>query len=425
MLTLIKNGRVIDPLNNVDEILDILIKDDKIDKVSKNIDVNADTIIDATDKWVVPALIDLHVHLRDPGLTYKEDINTGSMSAKKGGFATICAMPNTIPVTDNVEVLEYVLNAGKETGIDVLPISAITVSQKGDTLVDFYKNAKYAVAFSEDGFTVNNPKVMHDALKLSGEVDRPIFAHCEDHFLKNGGQIHEGKISEKLGLKGITPLCEDVIVARDILLASKHETKLHICHVSTEGTIKLIENGKKRNPNLTSEICPHHFVLSDDDITTLDSNYKMAPPLRSKNDVLVMKEALKNDIIDVIATDHAPHSLEEKSKDFNLAPNGIIGLETLVPLTVTYLVKENYLSPSQFVEKTSLNPSRIIGIDKGHLSVGSVCDITIIDVDNEYIIDVDKMVSKSKNTPFDGFKVKGEVYYTICKGKIVYKKENL
>lgn len=425
MFTLIKNGRVIDPLNNVDEILDILIKDDKIVKISKNIDTNVDDIIDATDKWVVPALIDLHVHLRDPGLTYKEDIKTGSMSAKKGGFTTICAMPNTIPVTDSVEVLQYVLKTGAETGIDVLPISAITISQKGEKLVDFHENSKYAIAFSEDGLTVHNPKTMYEALKLAEEVQKPIFAHCEDHFLKNGGQIHEGKISEKFGLKGITPLCEDVIVARDILLANENKAKLHICHVSTEGTIKLIKNGKKYNQNLTSEICPHHFVLSDEDITTLDSNYKMAPPLRSKSDVLVMKEALKNDVIDVIATDHAPHSLDEKSKDFNLAPNGIIGLETLVPLTITYLVKENYISPSQFVQKTSLNPAKIIGIDKGHLSIGAVCDITIIDVDNEYTIDVNKMVSKSKNTPFNGFKVNGEVHYTICKGKVVYKKENL
>lgn len=421
---LIKNGLVIDPYNNIEAILDILIKDDKIIEVEKNISNDEATIIDATDKWVVPGLIDLHVHLRDPGLTYKEDIITGSNSAKSGGFTTICAMPNTLPVTDNVDTLKYVSEKSKATGINVLPISSITLSQKGDTLVDFFENAPHCIAFSEDGLTVNNSKIMYDALNMSNKVCRPIFAHCEDHFLKNNGQINEGEVSKKLGLKGINRQCEDVIISRDILLAEENSSKLHICHVSTYTSLEILKNGKEKNKNLTAEVCPHHFVLTDEDIKELDSNFKMAPPLRAKKDVLAMRDALKNDVIDVIATDHAPHSKEEKEKDFNDAPNGIVGLETLVPLTITHLVNKSVISRKQFVEKTSLNPAKIINIDKGTLSVNKTADITIIDVTTPYKIQVDKFKSKSKNSPFDNFEVFGLVTHTIANGNIVFERNS-
>ncbi len=422
MKTLIQNGRVIDPKNNIDDIFDILINDNRIEKVEKNILCDDAKIIDATDKWVIPSLIDLHVHLRDPGLTHKEDILTGAMSAKAGGFTTICAMANTVPATDNSETLSYVYNKGQTTGIDVLPISAITKGLHGKELVDFDENSKITIAFSDDGVTVENNVLMQKAFELSTKVNKPIFAHCEDKSLKNGGQIHDGNTARKLGLKGIPTSAEDIIIERDILLAKTCNAKVHICHVATSGAIQILKEQKKYNKNLTAEICPHHFVLSDEDIKEKDSNFKMAPPLRSKADVEAMKKALHDDVLDVIATDHAPHSLDEKSQDFNKAPNGIVGLETLVPLSVTYLVKDNVITPKQFVEKTSTNPAKIIGIDKGHLSVGSIADITVIDIENEYTIDVNSFHSKSKNSPFNGFKVYGQVTHTICKGKIVFER---
>lgn len=422
MKTLIKNGRVIDPYNNVDDILDILIENNTIVKVQKNIADSYDKLIDAKNKWVCPGLIDLHVHLRDPGLTHKEDIITGGNAAKHGGFTTICAMPNTKPVTDNPEVLKYVIDKGNDTGINILPISAITKEQKGNEIVDFEENKDYAIAFSEDGFSVTNSYIMNEALKLSNKVEKPIFAHCEDHFLKNGGQIHEGLVSKKLGLKGITPLAEDVIVNRDILLAKEHNAKLHICHVATKGSIDIIKEHKKLNKNLTAEICPHHFVLCDEDIVSLDSNFKMAPPLRAKEDVKAMIYALKDGTLDVIATDHAPHTEEEKSKGFVGSPNGIVGLETLLPLTITYLVKKNILTPSQFVEKTSLNPAKIINLDKGHLSVGAIADLTVIDVNTKYTIDKESFKSKSKNSPFHNFEVYGMATNVICNGIEVFTK---
>lgn len=420
MKTLIRGGRVIDPLNKIDDILDILIENNTIIKVEKSINDYYDKLIDAKDKWVCPGLIDLHVHLRDPGLTYKEDILTGAESAKVGGFTTICAMPNTKPVTDNPEILDYVFQKGMKTGINVFPISSITKEQKGKDLVDFEINKDYAIAFSEDGLTVSNAHIMHQALKLSDKVKKPIFSHCEDHFLKNGGQIHKGTISKKLGLKGITPLAEDIIVNRDVLLAKENNSKLHICHIATKGSVDIIREHKKYNQNLTAEICPHHFVLCDENIKELDSNFKMAPPLRSKSDVSAMIQALKDGTIDTIATDHAPHTEDEKSKDFINAPNGIVGLETLLPLTITYLVKENILTPSQFVEKTSLNPAKIINLDRGHLSIGSTADITIIDTETKYTIKKQNFKSKSKNSPFDNFEVYGLAEYVICNGVIVH-----
>lgn len=422
MRTLIRNGRIIDPKNNIDDVLDIVIDNNVISIVEKNVSGDFDKTIDAKNNWVVPGLIDLHVHMRDPGLTYKEDIYTGSNSAKAGGVTTTCVMPNTKPVIDNNDILKYIHNKSKETDINILPICSITKGMKGEELVDFVENNELSIAFSEDGFTVDNAKLMYDALNLSNKLNKPIFAHCEDHLLKDGGQIHEGEISKKFNLKGITPLAEDIIVNRDVLLAKDLKAKLHICHIATEGSVEILREHKKYNPNLTAEICPHHFVLSDEDITSLDPNFKMAPPLRSKKDVQAMLNALKDDIIDVIATDHAPHSIEEKTGDFEKAFNGIVGLETLVPLTITYLVKKNILSAKQFVEKTSLNPAKIINFDRGHLSVGAVADIAIINIDEKFKMDASKFSSKSKNTPFDNYEVFGKVLYTICNGKVVYER---
>lgn len=419
-MILIKNGRVIDPVNGVDDVLDVLIENDKIVKVEKNITDTADTIVDATGKWVVPGLIDLHVHLREPGFTHKETLKTGSESACVGGVTTICAMPNTNPVIDSKLLVEYVvMKAEKECCVNVLPIGSITKGQKGEELASIGSMKEAGIcAISEDGGTVRNAKLMKTAMQYSKMFDVPVFAHCEDLELKNKGLINEGEVAVKLGLTGISNDTEDVIVARDIMLANNVQSKLHICHVSTRGTVELIKEGKKTNSLLTAEVAPHHFTLVDEDIVDYDSNYKMSPPLRSVEDRASILEALKNDVIDVIATDHAPHHIDEKKCEFELACNGIVGLETLIPLTITELVNKNVITPKQFVEKTSVNPAKIININKGKLGIGDVADITIIDVTTKYKIDINEFKSKSKNSPFGSREVVGKATHTIVSGKI-------
>ncbi len=419
---LIKNGNVIDPKNNIDDVLDILVEDNKIIKVQKNIDVDNMEIIDATDKWVIPGLIDLHVHLREPGFTHKETIKTGSLSASRGGVTTICAMPNTKPVMDNTLLVEYFnMKCEKEAIVNVLPIGAITKGQQGSELAPIGSMKEQGIcAISEDGMSVLSSSLMKTALNYARMFDLPVFSHCEDVELKGDGQINEGVASTRLGLKGISNDVEDVITARDIVLANNYNSKLHVCHISTKGAVDLIEFGKKTNSNLTAEVCPHHFTLVDEDITDYDGNYKMAPPLRSVSDRARIIEGLKNDIIDVIATDHAPHAEHEKNCEFDLCANGIVGLETLVPLTITELIHKDIINKQQFVEKTSLNPARILGIDKGHLSLGATADITIIDSNEKYTIDKNNFASKGRNTPFHGREVFGKVKYTIVNGKVVY-----
>ncbi len=419
MSILIKKGRVIDPANNVDEVLDILIKDEKIIKVSKNISESSDKIINAENMWVVPGLIDLHVHLREPGYEYKETIETGSKSAVMGGVTTICAMPNTNPIIDDKTKAKFVLDQGVAANYaNVLPIGSITVGQQGKQLSHFEEMKPYICGVSEDGGTVCDANLMKKALKICSKMDMPLFAHCEDLNLKNGGQIHLGQTSKALGLPGISNDTEDVIVARDIILARNFNAKLHICHISTSESLELVEFGKKYNENLTCEVAPHHFTLTDTDIVDKDTNFKMSPPLRGAKDKEAVLKALKNDLIDVIATDHAPHSQEEKLQEFSKAPNGIIGLETLIPLCITELVNKNIITPKQFVEKTSVNPAKIINLDKGNLGVGAIADITIIDVTTKYNIDLNIQHSKSKNSPFHGKEVVGKAEYTIVNGVI-------
>lgn len=420
--TLIKNGNVIDPKNNIDDIYDILIEDNKIIKVEKNIEESVDKIIDAKDKWVVPGLIDLHVHLREPGQTHKETILTGTKSAAKGGVTTICAMPNTTPVMDSPLLVEYfMMKCEKEAVVNVLPIGAITKGQLGEELAPFgLMKEKGICALSEDGKSVLNTQVMKTALTYASMFDLPIFSHCEDETLKKDGQVNDGIASIELGLKGITNDVEDVITGRDIILAKSFENKLHICHLSTSYSVDLVEFGKIKNKNLTCEVTPHHFTLIDEDIKTYDGNFKMSPPLRSCDDKKRILEGLKTDIIDVIATDHAPHSESEKNCEFDLCANGIVGLETLVPLTISELVKTNIITKTQFVQKTSLNPAKILNIDKGHLSVNAIADITIIDPFEKYTINKNEFETKGRNTPFHNREVYGKVKYTLVNGNVVY-----
>ncbi len=424
---LIKNGRVIDPANNIDDIMDVFISGDTIKKVEKNIDENAEKIIDASGKWVVPGLIDLHVHLREPGYEHKETIATGTRSAAVGGFTAVCCMPNTKPVADNEILIEYIkLKAEREGVVKVLPIGAITKNQQGEELADIGKMAAVgACAISEDGHSVKNAALMKTALKYASMFNLPIFDHCEDADLAGKGIINAGEKASLLGLKGISNDSEEVIVSRDIILAGSVNAKLHLCHISTKGSVELIREAKKRGINVTAEVTPHHFTLTQDDIEDYDSNFKMNPPLRTAEDVQALKQALRDNIIQAIATDHAPHHTDEKNCELERAANGIIGLETSLALSITELVDKGILTPMQLIEKMSLNPAKILGNDMGTLTVGSKADITVIDAETEYNIDVSKFVSKAKNSPFGGRKVKGRAVYTIVDGRIIVENAKL
>ena len=421
MKTLIKNGRVIDPKNHIDEVMDVLIADGIIAKVACGIDEEADEIIDAIGLWVTPGLIDLHVHLREPGFEHKETIKTGSLSAAMGGFTTICCMPNTEPVIDNEILVEYVkMKAEREAVVNVLPIGSITKGQKGEELANIGKMVQSGVcSISEDGKSVENPALMKTALKYAGMFNLPVMSHCEEARLSGKGQINAGNVASILGLKGISNDSEDVMVSRDILLAEGANAKLHICHISTDGSVRLLRNAKQRLLNVTGEVTPHHFTLIDDDITDYDTNYKMNPPLRNKRSRDAVLEGLMDGTIDCIATDHAPHHYDEKQCEFELAANGIVGLETAVPLAITELVMKNVITPLGFVEKLSLNPAKILGINKGTLTPGAVADVAVFDIENEYEIDVAKFLSKAKNSPFGGRKVVGRALYTIVAGNCI------
>lgn len=422
MTILIKNGRLINPSENLDKVMDIFVEDGIIKEKAESIEKQADTVIDAAGCYVMPGLIDLHVHFRDPGLTYKEDIETGSKAAAKGGFTTICCMPNTKPVVDNVETVKYIIEKGEKTGLtNVLPVGAVTKNMAGVEITDVEELKKAGIcAISEDGKSVMNSGVYRKAMKNAAKANVPVLAHCEDINLVEGGVINLGDKSSELGVKGISNAVEDVIAMRDIMLAKETGATLHLCHCSTKDSVEMVKRAKEEGIKVTAEVCPHHFSMCSDDITSNDGNFKMNPPLRAREDMEALIKGLQDDIMDVISTDHAPHSAEEKAKDLEHAPFGIVGLETSVALTVTNLVKKGYLTPMQMAAKMSYNPAKVLGIPKGTLDEGKIADITIIDPDKEYTIDVNTFESKGKNTPFDGYKVSGEVEYTILNGKVVY-----
>lgn len=422
MTILIKNGRLINPSENLDKVMDIFVEDGIIKEKAESIEKQADTVIDAAGCYVMPGLIDLHVHFRDPGLTYKEDIETGSKAAAKGGFTTVCCMPNTKPVVDNVETVKYIIEKGEKTGLtNVLPVGAVTKNMTGVEITDVEELKKAGIcAISEDGKSVMNSGVYRKAMKNAAKANVPVLAHCEDINLVEGGVINLGDKSSELGVKGISNAVEDVIAMRDIMLAKETGATLHLCHCSTKDSVEMVKRAKEEGIKVTAEVCPHHFSMCSDDITSNDGNFKMNPPLRAREDMEALIKGLQDDIMDVISTDHAPHSAEEKAKDLEHAPFGIVGLETSVALTVTNLVKKGYLTPMQMAAKMSYNPAKVLGIPKGTLDEGKIADITIIDPDKEYTIDVNTFESKGKNTPFDGYKVSGEVEYTILNGKVVY-----
>ncbi len=421
MKILIQQGRVLNPATNTDEVLDVLIEDGKIKKIEKKIEEYADKIIQAEGFWVTPGLIDMHVHLREPGFEYKETIASGTRSAAMGGFTTICCMPNTEPVCDSDIMVEYIqLKAKREGVVHVLPIGAITKGQKGEELANIGKMAKAgACAISEDGKSVPTSGLLKTAMKYSKMFDIPVLSHCEDKTLVGSGSMNAGPAAQLLGLKGISNDSEEVIVSRDIILAKSTGSKLHLCHMSTKGSVELIEDAKKKGVQVTAEATPHHFTLSDDFITDYDGNTKMNPPLRSQEDVMAIRQALKDNIIEVIATDHAPHSVDEKNCEYEKAAFGIVGLETALPLGIRILVDGGWQTPMELIAKMTCNPAKVLGIDKGSLEVGKCADITIINPQPVYAYDISQTVSKGKNTPFDGFEVRGKVEYTLVEGKIV------
>lgn len=423
MTTLIKSGRVINPAKNQDEICDLLVENGIITKCDKNIEGSFDEVINADGLLVMPGLIDLHVHLREPGFEYKETIETGSKAAAKGGYTSICAMPNTKPAVDSVETVKYIKEKAKEVSpINVLIVGAVTKEQAGKELSDIRGMKQEGIcAISEDGKSVMNSGIYREAMKLAKELNIPVMAHCEDINMVCGGALNMGKKAEELGVKGISNAVEDVIAARDILIAKETGARLHLCHCSTVDSERMVREAKEEGLLVTAEVCPHHFTLCEDDITANDANYKMNPPVRSKKDLEALRAGLKKDVFDVISTDHAPHSAEEKSRSIDKAPFGIVGSETAVALTMTELVHTGIINYMQMATKMSYNPAKVLGIDKGTLNVGAIADITIIDPEKEYTINTEDFVSKGKNTPFNGYKAKGMVVRTIVSGKTVYK----
>jgi len=422
MKTIIRGGRILDPANEIDTIADLIIQDGKIVASNANNSDGNVKIIDAKGCFVMPGLIDMHVHLRDPGLTYKEDIESGAKAAAKGGFTTIVAMPNTKPVIDNAAGIEYVANQAKDKAIiNVLQVGAITKGQAGDELADIEEMVGAgSPAISEDGKSVMNARLYREAMKIAAKCDIPVLAHCEDINMALDGCVNDDAIATKQGLKGISNAVEDTIVARDIILAKETGVHLHLCHCSTKDSVAMIDEAKKAGVRLSAEVCPHHFTLTTEDMVANDTNYKMNPPLRTSTDVEALKRGLAEDIIEVISTDHAPHSVKEKNTSMELAPFGIVGLETCVALTISELVRPEIITPMQMARKCSYNPAKVLKIDRGTLGVGAVADVVIIDPEEEYVIAAKDFVSKGRNMPFEGRKVYGKVMYTICDGNIVY-----
>lgn len=423
MKILIKNGRIIDPDSKMDQVAELLIENDKIAAVEEKIEEEADRVVDAEGCYVMPGLIDMHVHLRDPGLTHKEDIITGARAAARGGVTTVLAMPNTKPVMDDPSRVAYVKNKAKDYAkVNVLQVGAITKGMKGEELSDIEGMVKAGIpAISEDGKSVMNAQLYKEAMLIAKRMNIPVLAHCEDIHMVNGGCMNEDENSRKFGLPGISNAVEDTIVARDIIISRDTGCHLHLCHCSTEASMILLKLAKERGIPVTGEVCPHHFTLTSDDMVKDDTNYKMNPPLRTPKDVEALKKGLKEDVFDVISTDHAPHSSDEKNQSMQKAPFGIVGLETSVALTITELVDKGWLTPMQMAEKMSYNPARILHLDdKGSLKKGKTADVVVIDPEEEYTIDVKQFVSKGKNSPFNGKKVKGKVKMTICSGTVVY-----
>lgn len=425
MKILIKNGHVVDPSQDINGIHDLLIEGRIIramypeGKAQKGLLGPKDKVIDAKGKYVLPGLVDMHVHLREPGFEYKETIKTGTQAAVRGGITTVCAMPNTSPVNDNSGITEFIIRrAHKEGACQVHPIGAITKGLRGEELSEFgMMKDEGCVAFTDDGRPVMNPLLMRRALEYSKAFDVPIIAHSEDLSLADGGSMNEGLLSQTLGLKGIPRAAEETMVYRDVALAEMTGGRLHVAHVSTRGSVKIIREAKARGVRITAETCPHYFSITEDAVKGYNTNAKVNPPLRTPADLEAIKEGLRDDTIDVIATDHAPHHRNEKLREFDQAPPGISGLETSLSLSLS-LVEDGVLTLDRLVEKMALNPSQILGLKSGTLKAGARADVVIADLKKNFKVDAQSFVSKGENTPFDGWLLKGAPVVTICGGKV-------
>ena len=423
MKWLLKGGRVIDPKNKRDGEADLLVERGKIAQVGKNLSANGAEVIDAKKLWVVPGLIDMHVHFRQPGREDEETILTGSRAAAKGGFTSVLPMANTEPVTDNRGAVEFILSEAKRAGlVNVFPVGSVTKGLKGEELAEIGELAEAGcVALSDDGKPIQNTKVMRHALDYASMFHLPIIAHEEDPYLFEGGMAHEGYISTILGLQGIPAVCESIMVARDIELLKHVKGKIHFAHVSSAHTLALIREAKKEGLPVSCETAPHYISLTDQNISGFETYFKMNPPLRSEADQEALQRALSDGTIDCIASDHAPHADNEKDTEFNAAPFGITGLETSLGICLTHLVHTKKLTPSQLVMRMSLSPATILELPKGALSVGMDADITLIDPEAKWVVREEDFESKSKNSPFVGWALKGCAKMTIVGGRIVMK----
>jgi len=427
MKLLIKGGTVADPVTGKITEKDILSVDGKIVRIGANLGPSGAEVLDATGKLVAPGLIDMHVHLREPGFEAKETILTGTRAAARGGFTAVACMPNTNPVADNAALISHIKSTAMVKGmVNVYPIGAITRGSKGEELAEMgdMKEAG-AAAFSDDGMPVMNAGLMRRAMQYARMLGVTIISHSEDKNLSAGGAMHEGYVSTVLGLKGIPASAEEVMVARDILLAEETGCRVHIAHVSTAGSVRLVREAKTRGAHVTAEVTPHHFTLTDEFVMGYDTSTKVNPPLRTAADVAAVKEGLADGTIDVIATDHAPHTVEEKDVEYDRAAFGLVGLETAVGLVWTELVTTGVLTPLQAITKLTLNPSNVLGIPKGTLETGADADITIIDPNLAETVDASLFESKGRNTPFNGRLLKGLPVVTIVEGRVVMKGRGL
>ena len=421
MITLLKKGTLIDYKTNTFEKKDILIEDEKIKEIASEITKEADKTIDCTNLYIMPGMIDIHCHLREPGFEYKETIETGSKSAIAGGFTTICPMPNTKPTPDSTIILEKIIEEAKRVNLcNILPYASVSKGEKGEELVNFEELKKAgAIAFSDDGMPVVNSRMMRQAMIEADKLGTFVASHCEEKSVSQGA-INAGKVAEQLGVEGVLPEAEEIMAAREIVISETNNVRGHICHISTKTTKNMVRDAKKRGVKITCETCPHYFTFTVDEVLKSGTNAKMNPPLREEKDRQAIIEGLKEGTIDCIITDHAPHSEEEKAQELAKAPNGIIGFETALSAEIMNLVDAGHISYLELVKLTSYNPAQLLKIDKGTIEVGKTADITIFDPNEEYVYTKEMIVSKAKNSPFIGKKLKGKVKYTIVNGKIVY-----
>jgi len=423
MSVLIRGGRLVDPANSIDGVHDLLLEDGKVSKLGATLAApQGAAVIEAAGKLVCPGLIDIHVHLREPGYEYKETVATGTRAAAAGGFTAVCCMANTHPVNDNRSITDYILAKAKSEGlVRVYPIGAVTRGLEGKELAELAELAEAGcVAFSDDGKCVMNAELYRRAMEYTLPFGMPVISHAEDHTLARGGCMHEGVVSTELGLRGIPAAAEDVMVARDVLLAELTGAHVHIAHLSTAGAVRLVRDAKARGVRVTAEVTPHHLLLTDEAVRGWNPNTKMAPPLRTKRDTEALIEALADGTIDCVATDHAPHAVAEKEGEFDHAANGIVGLETAVTLLYDRLVRPGVLPLATLVARLSRDPARLLNLPGGSLAVGAPADVTVLDPDAAVTVDPARFASKSRNTPFGGWTATGRPWKTIVGGKVVW-----